>query len=134
MLAEFTSSGSDMDISDLLIAAGYPRITIPADKRHLAYECCLVYEVITKRVPALEDIRKGLASVKVRRKTVLDLLTKCPESERRFFPSHEREVIDLALLSSYVEYEADEPTSHNAQNYFEKYLAELDARGLVCTS
>ncbi len=58
MLAEFTSSGSDMDISDLLIAAGYPRITIPADKRHLAYECCLVYEVITKESQHLKIFGK----------------------------------------------------------------------------
>ena len=122
-----------MDISDLLVAARYPHIFIPADKRQEireAYECCLVYDVITKRVPALEDIRKGLESVNVRGKTVLDLIREFPDLEKRLCPPHGREVIDLAVLSSFVVYdEIDGPASRNAQDYFQKYLIELNARG-----
>lgn len=62
-LADFTNSSSPMNISELLTSAGYPHLSITQERQHLAYECILLYEVITKRIPALDDLRKGLASV-----------------------------------------------------------------------
>ena len=59
-LCEFTSPDSALDIGDLLMSAGYPHVRVTADRRRLAYECCLIYEVVPKRIPALNDIRKGL--------------------------------------------------------------------------
>ena len=115
------------------MSAGYPHIDVTGNRRRLAYECCLVHEVITKRIPALEDIRKGLESVKVLGKSSLDLLTKWPELKKRFFPAHEADVIDAATLRSHFLYDtyADDSASQQARKYFEKYLDELEARG--CT-
>ena len=80
------SPGSQLDITELLMCAGFPHISINEEKRVLAYECCLLYEVVTKRVALLDDIRKGLRSVKVLGNTVLDLLSKWPELTKKFFP------------------------------------------------
>jgi hypothetical protein len=134
MLCEFTTPGSSYDISDLLMSAGYPHISVTANTRCLAYECCLVYEVITKRIPALEDIRKGLECVKVLGKSSINLLTKWPELKARFFPAPEANIIDAATLRSHFIYEADADNSGCQQTraYFENYLDELGARG--CTN
>ena len=116
------------------MSAGYPHISVTVDRRRLAYECCLIHEVITKRIPALDDIRKGLESVKVRGKSSLDLMAKWPEVQTRFFPAPEAKVIDVATLLSCVVYEVDDDdsASQQARIYFEKYLDELCARG--CTT
>lgn len=87
-LADFTNPSSSMNISELLTSAGYPHISVTEERRHLAYECILLYEVITKRIPALDDLRKGLASVKVSQTTLLDLLGKLPDVQQRVFPPH----------------------------------------------
>jgi hypothetical protein len=63
-LKQLTDPESEHYISDLLVSSGYPHITVSGDTRHLAYECCLLHEVFTKRLAAVDDIRKGLASVK----------------------------------------------------------------------
>ena len=64
-LGEFTSTDSELDLTDLLMAAGFPHITVTCEQRHLAYECCLLYEVITKRIAALDDIHiKGCSVLK----------------------------------------------------------------------
>lgn len=131
-LCEFTSPDSTLDISDLLISAGYPHISVTADSRRLAYECCLIHEVITKRIPALDDIRKGLESVKFWGKSALDLMSKCPDIQTRFFPAPEAEVVDVATLRSQFVYEEDDnAASQEAQKYFEKYLDELGSRGCI---
>ena len=54
-LADFTNPSSSMNISELLTSAGYPHISVTEERRHLAYECILLYEVITKRIPSLDD-------------------------------------------------------------------------------
>ena len=134
MLCEFTNPGSSCYIGDLLVSAGYPHICVTADKRRMAYECCLVHEVVTKRIPALDDIRKGLQSVNVAGETSLRLLERWPELRMRFFPPLESEVFDIATLRTHFVYEADidDPATQRAQEYFEKYLDELDTRG--CTA
>ena len=65
-------------LSELLTSAVYPHISVTEERRHLAYESILLYEVITKRIPALDELRKGLASVKVSQTKLLDLLGKLP--------------------------------------------------------
>ena len=52
--------------------AGYPRVEVTEQKIHFAYECCLVNEDVTKRLPALDDIRKGLSDVNVMGVTLLN--------------------------------------------------------------
>ena len=75
---------SNIDLSNILTASGYPPITVTAERRHLAYECCLVHEMVTKRLPALDDIRRGLTSVSALGTTCLDLLARWPELTTRF--------------------------------------------------
>lgn len=74
-----TNPDSPQDISDLLMSAGYPHLTITKERKHLAYECILLNEVVTKRIAALDDIRKGLGEVKVSGVSVLSLLEGFPE-------------------------------------------------------
>lgn len=160
-LPQFSMPGSACDISDLLISSGFPHLTVTENNRSMAYECCLVYEIITKRVAALDDIRKGLGSVAVRNKTCLCLLEKWPVLKTRyddrksgcylfsicilklkykfsfvrFFPPPQDEVIDLATLSPHIHYEVDETDERKkeAQTYFEKYLLQISERGCILT-
>jgi hypothetical protein len=67
---------SDYDLSNIWTASGYPHITITTEKRHLAYECCLLHEVVTKRLPAFDDIRRVLTGVSALGTTCLDLLAR----------------------------------------------------------
>ena len=120
---------SSSDISDLLVSAGYPHITISPERRQLAFECCLQYEVITKRVSALDDMRKGLQSVKVWGNTINDLLVKWPILKERLFPANVQESISLPELSPYVQFEiGNGALANEMQDFFEKYLIELNER------
>ena len=111
------------------MSAGYPHISVTADRRHLAYECYLIHEVIMKQIPALDDIRKGLESVKF---LGSHLLISWPNIQTRFFPVPEAEVIDAVTLCSHFVYEVDDnAASQEARTYFEKYLDKLGSRG--CT-
>ena len=85
-LYKITDPESEHNITDILLSSGYPHIAVTGVTRQLAFECCLLHEVITKRLAALDDIRKGLASVQISGITVLDLLRKYPELENYVFP------------------------------------------------
>lgn len=129
LLADFTNSSSPMNISELLISAGYPHISITEERRHLAYECILVYEVITKRIPALDDLRKELASVKVSQTTLLDLLKRLPDVQQRVFPPHTGKV-DVMMLKLHMEWrETADPVNQTAQQFFLHYIDELHEKG-----
>ena len=97
--------------------------------RHLAFECCLLHEVFTKRLAALDDIRKGLASIKTHDVSILDLVLTYPELEEHMFPSYTGEV-DINVLKHHLECETpyNEKTT-KACHYFEEYLEELSKRG-----
>ena len=121
-------SDSTLDITDLL-SAGFPHITITAERRHFAYECCLLNEVITKRIAALNDIRKGMQSVTVLGNTVSDLLLKWPELQKKLFPEAQSETVNASELASRVLYAMDDiNASHDVRAFFEKYINELEAR------
>lgn len=74
-LASFPSDSAH-NFTGLLSASGFPYREITAEKRSLACECLLLYEVIT--IPAMEDICKGLGSLHYKGTTLLDLLTIYP--------------------------------------------------------
>lgn len=59
---------------DMFNVFGFLYLEIMVRNRFFVYECFLLYEVIIKRIVVLEDIRKGLASVRVRGIILLDLL------------------------------------------------------------
>ena len=120
---------SDNNISDILVSSGYPHVAVSATTRHLAFECCLLHEVFTKRLAALDDIRKGLATVKTHGISILDLVLTYPDLEKHMFPSYTAKV-DVNVLKYHLEYETpyNEKTT-NACQYFEEYLEEVNKRG-----
>ena len=77
-------TSSEVDMSDISMSSGYPHLTVTAERRHLAYECVLLYEVVTKRLAALDDIRQGLTSVSALGTTCLDFLARWPKLVARF--------------------------------------------------
>ena len=88
-----------------------------------------LYEVITKRIPALDDLRKGLASVKVSQTTLLDLLGKLPDVQQRVFPPHTGK-IDVMMLKLHLEWrETADPVNQAAQQFFLQYIDELHEKG-----
>ena len=118
------------------MAAGFPHISITQERKQLAYECCLLHEVITKRVAALDDIRKGLQSVKLLGNTVLDLLRRWPVLKKKFFPEAKTERVDQEMLVPRIVYIEENPVHRDVRVYFEQYIQDLNARKgmLTCFS
>jgi len=105
-------------------------LEITANNRFLAYECFLLYEVLTKRIPALEDIRKGLASVRVQGITLLDLLRIHPNLIEHVFPQHD-DIVDITMFKLAIEFEeADREVEKQAQVFLEKYIDDVAKRGI----
>ena len=131
MLA-FTEPGSPQDMTELLMTAGFPHVTITEDRRHLAYECILLYEVVTKRIPALDDLRRGLEEVKVCGVGLLSLLERYPDLQQRVFPM-DMGIIDEGKMISQMQYEESrDPLCQRAGNFFRQYIDEL-FRGDACS-
>ena len=128
-LGKFTLDG-DFNITDILVSGGFPHIEVTPSNRLLAYECVLTYEVITKCITVLDDLRKGLDSVRVMGTSVIDLLQRHPQVQQLVFPvaKSTTEVSELRLLLKYDP--RDESTSKVAE-FFEKYLDELSTRGTI---
>ena len=114
-----------MKISELLTSPGYPHSSITEERQHLAYECILLYEVTTKRIAALDDLRRGLAFVEVSQTTLLDLLERLPDIQKRVFPPHTGKV-DVMILKLHLEWkETADPANQTAQQFFPLYIDEL---------
>lgn len=111
------------------MAAGFPHIEVTPSNRSLAYECVLIYEVVTKRIPVLDDLRKGLDAVRVMATTVIDLAQQHHEVQQYIFPGATSK-IKVAELRQQFKYETptDDKTAKAAE-HFEKYLDELYVRG-----
>ena len=127
-LGKFTLDG-DFNITDILVSAGFPHIEVTPSNRLLAYECVLTYEVITKRITVLDDLRKRLDSVRVMGTGVIDLLQRHSQVRQLVFPvaKSTTEVSELRLLLKYDP--TDESTSKVAE-FFEK-LDELSTGGTI---
>lgn len=103
---------------------------ITAQNRSLAYECFLLYEVLTKRIPALEDIRKGLASVRVQGITLLDLLRIHPNPKEHVFPQY-NDIVDITMFKMAVEFEeSDREAEKQARVFLETYIDDVARRGI----
>lgn len=128
-MAQFTHPDSPICISEELQAAGYPHLEVNEQKRHLAYECCLTHEVITKRIPALDDIRKGLGEVNVSGTNLLCILERYPELRERVFPAYSNN-ISANELKMHLQF--CDPTNEKcvqAQKWFYQCIDEIDERG-----
>lgn len=111
------------------MSAGYPHLTVSPQRRQLAFECCVQYEVITKRIPALDDMRKGLQSVKVLGNSILELLMKWPTLKEKLFPPQSKATISLSALTTIISYDiGDDSLATTTKYFFEKYLSELSER------
>ena len=120
-----------MNIAELLASAGYPHVRITEERRHVAYECILSYEVITKRIPALDDLRKGLAAVKMSGVTLFDLLGRLgrPDVQQRVIPPDTGRVHGK-VLKLHIEWEETvDPLGQTAQQFLQQYIEELNERG-----
>lgn len=122
-LGKFTLDG-DFNITDILVSGGFPHIEVTPSNRLLAYECVLTYEVITKCITVLDDLRKGLDSVRVMGTSVIDLLQRHPQVQQLVFPvaKSTTEVSELRLLLKYDQ--TDESTSKVADTLgiFDRFL------------
>lgn len=127
-MASFTNPDATDSFLDILHATGFPHLEITAENRSRAYKCLLQYEVITKRIPGLEDIRKGLASVQVKGVTLLDLLRIYPTLTRYVFPEC-KDNIDSRMLKLVMKYdEVNSDDEKQAQIFLEKYIEDLVER------
>lgn len=98
------------------MSAGFPHITITEERRNLAYECILLSEVVTKRIPALDDLRRGLGEVKVSGVSLLSLLERYPELQQRVFPK-DLEITDEREMASHIQYdESSNPLCNVLEN------------------
>lgn len=111
------------------MAAGFPHLEVTPATRTLAYECCLTYEVITKRLPALDDLRKGLRSECVMGTSLLDLSQQHPSVKQLVFPEA-GEAVEVSELRRLIKYDmTNEDACVSAKGYFDEYLDDLYARG-----
>ena len=69
---------------------------------------------MTNRIPALDDLRRGLGEVKVSGASILSLLERYSELQQRVFPK-DVEIID----------ESRNPLCQRARKFFEQYIGEL---------
>ena len=128
-MADFTNPGNPMNISELLVSAGYPHLNITEGRRHLAYECILLYEVVTKRIPAMDDLRKGFAAVKVSGMTLLDLLNRFPKLQQRVFPPNTW-TVQANLLKLHIQWEdCLDAMCQRGRQFLCQYIDEVDQRG-----
>ena len=118
-----------MNISELLVSAGYPHLNITEGRRHLAYECILLYEVVTKRIPAMDDLRKGFAAVKVSLMTLLDLLIRFPELQERVFPPNTG-TVQASLLKLHIQWEdCLDAMCQRGRQFLCQYIDEVNEKG-----
>ena len=112
------------------MASGFPHIQISPSNRQLAYECCLSNEVITKQIPSLGDLRKGISSeVVFGRQTLLDLAREHEEIKNILFPKADAR-INLQDVKKLIEYStAEDVGAIHAKLLFQKYLDEVSQRG-----
>ena len=128
-LSKFTSDG-DFNIADTLVAAGFPHIEVLPSNRSLAYECVLTYEVVTKRIPVLDDLRKGLDSVRVMATTGTDPVQQHPQVQQLIFPAAESQ-IEVSDLRQLIKYNETDDSKAIAVEFFDKHLNLLNPRGTV---
>ena len=118
-----------MNISELLVSAGYPHSNITEGRRHLAYECILLYEVVTKRIPAMDDLRRGFSAVKVSGTTLLDLLIRFPELHQRVFPPN-TSAVQANLLKLHIQWEdCLDAMCQSARQFLCRYIDEVNQKG-----
>ena len=76
----------------------------------------------------LDDLRRGLGSVRVMAPGVTDLVQQHPKVQQLIFPPAESK-IEVSHLRQLIKYDPTNESTAEAAEYFEKYLDELNTRG-----
>lgn len=119
------------NISDILSAGGFPHLEVTARTRLLAHECIMTYEVITKRLPVLDDFRKGLKSEQHLGLDLLQVACLHEEVGKLIFPVACGRVL-LKDLLQLVKFDlADDDEKQKAKEFMECYLQDLNVRGTI---
>ena len=115
------------------MAAGFPYLELTSSNKSMAYECLLTYDVITKRLTVLDDLRKGLCAKTTMGVTLLSFAYEHPDIQQLVFPDADS-TINLQELMNLVTYEiTDTIYKVSAKEYLEKYFNVLSERGLFLT-
>lgn len=130
-LGKFLNSDGDCYLGDLLMAAGFPYLELTSSNKSMTYECLLTYDVITKRLTVLDDLRKALCAKTTMGVTLLSLAYEHPDM--LVFPDADS-TINLQELMNLVTYEiTDAIYKVSAREYMEKYFNVLSERSLFFT-
>ena len=124
------SCGTEYNLENIhiLTAAGFPYIEVNPSNRSEAYECVLTYEVVTKQIVVLDDLKKGLCSVSVMATSVADLVQQHLKVQQLIFPAAKSKV-EVSRLRQLINYDLTNDSTAKTAEYFEKYLDELNTRG-----
>jgi hypothetical protein len=122
-------SRESCNLVDVLIAGGFPHVEVCSNTRVLAYECVVRSEVITKRLPALDDLRNGLVSEHHMGLNILEIACFHQEVQLLIFPPQHKRIM-LKDLKQLVMFEvASDEEKINSKRFMEKYMEDLDVRG-----
>lgn len=128
-LSRFMDPSESCNLADVLIAGGFPHLEVCSSTRVLAYECVVRSEVITKRVPALDDLRNGLVSESYMGLNLLDIARSHAEVQLLIFPLPGKRIMLIDLWQLVKFDDASDEEMVNSKRFMEKYLEELDVRG-----
>ena len=117
------------NLADVLIAGGFPHLDVCSSTRVLAYECVMRSEVITKRLPALDDLRNGLVSEHYMGLNILDIAQSHEEVQLLIFPLQGKRIV-LEDLKQLVKFDdASDEEKLNSKRFMERYIEDLNAQG-----
>ena len=84
----------------------------------------------TKRITVLDDLRKGLDSVRVMGTSVIDLLQRHSQVQQLMFPVA-KSTTEVSELRLPLKYDLTDESTSKVAEFFEKYLDELSTRGTI---
>lgn len=120
------------NITDVLTSSGFPHIEINDGNKILAYECCLMHEVVTKRIPSLHHLREGLMSESCLGTNLLTLVSMHREVRDLLFPPPSNQV-NLTQMKQIIQYDPSymhNPDAAAARDLMNRYLEDLSQRGM----
>ena len=128
----FTDEDNPLNITEALVSSGFPHVEVTTRNKNVAFECIMVSEVITKRIPMLDDLRQGLISESVLGFNVLNLASMHTEVKQLIFPPISNK-IDLFQMKEMIKYDGDEfnPDILAAKEFMDRYMSELSSRGKI---
>ena len=75
----------DGEIEERIFHSGHHQ-PLSLQTREAALQCIVVHETVLKRKPQLDDMRRGLSSVRTRKQNMIEQLADLPDLLPRLFP------------------------------------------------